>query len=62
MVPGARLNRNDRNSAPMIVWFEQGSSTKITRTKLDRVCRSRAQWPLEQGSTGMIGADDSTVT
>ena len=47
----------------MIVWLEQGSTTKNTGARLDSVYRSKAQRFLEQGSTGMIGAmlDDLLV-
>ena len=40
----------------MIAWLEQCCTTKCTGARLDSACRSRAQRPLEQGSTGMIGA------
>ena len=47
----------------MIARLAQGSTTKGTGARLDSASRSRAQRPLEQSSTGMIGAmlDDRLV-
>ena len=63
MVPGEKLDRDDRSSASTIAWLEQRSTTKGTGARHENAYRSNARRFLEQCSTGVIGAvlDDRLV-